>query len=76
MLEEKEWRQWDLPIQHWLQKFVGFLLLFGTLQSWNTIFIASTLGWPSLEWQVAKETKLQVTVLTIGLFTTFLLEET
>ena len=45
----------DLPRQQWEQKFGSVLLIDRNLQIWNTCFMTSTLGWPSLECQVVKE---------------------
>jgi len=76
MRELEEESLWDFPIQQWLQKSKFFLLTLERLQSLNTIFMASTLGWPSLKCQLAKETKLQDVVLTIESTTTILFEDT
>ena len=63
-------------MQQWLQKSVESLLIFGRLQSQNTIFIAATLGWPSLECHVEKEVALLVVVFTTFLTTTTSFDET
>ena len=47
-------RRWNLPMQQWEQKSEP------VLQSLDTSFIVSPLGWPNLECQVAKERSLLV----------------
>ena len=74
-LDQEGGSLWNLQPQQWLQKSETFLLIGGILQFLKTIFIASILGWPSLECQVEKEIELQA-VFTIGTTEALVLTET
>ena len=63
MRELEEGSLWDFLIQV-ITKSEEYLLILGRLESLNTVFMVSTLGWPSLECQIEKETELQDVVLT------------